>query len=215
MRMAALLVCLLAGWPAGSQQVPDRVPLQEKATAFERAVVQEMSDVRVRPKAYARHLRDLRDGFEGLLWRRPGRTPLRTEEGVAALDEAIAFLEAQKPIGPLRFNEGLALAARRHARDIGPRGSLEHVGSDGARLSERLNRLGTWQGLIAENISTLEEEPRQVVIQLLVDDGVPGRGHRATLFNPDLHQAGAGSGPHREYRVVTVIDYADGFVLGH
>jgi uncharacterized protein YkwD len=174
-----------------------------------------MSEARTRPKAYAKHLRELRDGFEGTLWKRPGRVPLRTEEGVAALDEAIAFLEAARPLGPLRFNEGLALAARQHARDLGPRGALEHVGSDGSRLSDRLNRLGTWQGLIAENIGTLEEDPREVVIQLLVDDGVASRGHRHNLFNPDLHQAGAGSAPHRDYRVVTVIDYADGFVLGH
>lgn len=187
-------------------------PPTEKATAFERAVVQEMSDARVRPKAYARHLRELRDCFEGTLWQRPGRVALRTEEGVAALDEAIAFLESARPVGPLRFNEGLATAARRHARDLGPRGALEHTGSDGSRLSERLNRLGTWQGLIAENISTLEEDPRQVVIQLLVDDGVASRGHRHNLFHPDLHQAGAGLAPHRDYRVVTVIDYADGFV---
>ncbi|MBI1754196.1 MAG: CAP domain-containing protein [Acidobacteria bacterium] len=213
MRIVALLVCLLLGASAGKAQAPGRAPALEKATAFERAVVQEMSDARVQPKVYARHLRELRPYFEGTLWNRPGRLPLRTEEGVKALDEAIAFLETQRPMGPLRFNEGLALAARRHARDIGPRGGLEHVGADGARLSDRLNRLGIWHGLIAENIGTLEEDPRQVVIQLLMDDGVPGRGHRRNLFNADFHQAGAGSAQHRDYRVVTVIDYADGFVL--
>lgn len=200
-----LLAALL--WAGLGAQIPT-----EKATAFERAVVQEMSDARVRPRAYAKHLRELRNGFVGTLWTRPGRTPLRTEEGLVAYDEAIAFLESVRPVGPLRFNEGLALAARRHARDLGPRGGLEHGGSDGSRLSDRLNRLGAWHGLIAEAIGTLEEDPRQVVIQLLVDDGVPDRGHRRSLFNPDLHQAGAGSAPHRDYKVVTVIDYADGFV---
>ncbi|MBK9796534.1 MAG: CAP domain-containing protein [Holophagaceae bacterium] len=204
MRFAALLLIALA-LPGQEAAVP-------KATAFERAVVQEMSDARTAPRAYARHLRELRGFFEGMLWHRPGRVPLRTEEGVAALDEAIAFLEAVRPVGPLRFNEGLARAARLHAQDIGPRGALEHLGADGAKLSTRLNRLGTWHGTIGENIGTLEEDPRQVVIQLLVDDGVPGRGHRLNLFNPDFHQAGAGRAPHREYRVVTVIDYADGFV---
>jgi uncharacterized protein YkwD len=207
MKSAALLLLALA--------LPGRGAPPEQATAFERAVVQEMSEARVQPRAYAKRLRELRDGFEGRLWHRPGRIPLRTEEGVAAYDEAIAFLESARPVGPLRFNEGLARAARLHAQDIGPRGALEHVGRDGSTLSQRLNRLGTWHGLIAENIGTLEEDPRQVVIQLLVDDGVPSRGHRHNLFNPDLHQAGAGSAPHREYRVVTVIDYADGFVLGH
>jgi uncharacterized protein YkwD len=209
MRLAVLsLVTLLL--PA--QAVPTA---PGKATAFERAVVQEMSDVRVRPKAYAKYLRELRPYFEGTLWKRPGRVPLRTDEGVAALDEAIAFLESTRAAGPLRFNEGLARAARLHAQDIGPRSSIEHVGSDGARLSDRLNRLGRWQGLVAENISTGEEAAREVVLQLLIDDGVASRGHRHNLFNPDLHQAGAGSAPLRDYRTVTVIDYADGFVPAH
>ena len=207
MRFTALLLIALA--------LPAQEPAHEKATVFERAVVQEMSDMRVRPRAYAQHLRELREYFQGSLWKRPGRIALRTEEGLAALDEAIAFLETARPVGPLRFNEGLARAARLHAQDIGPKGSIEHVGSDGARLSQRLNRLGTWHGLIAENIGTLEEDPRQVVIQLLVDDGVPSRGHRHNLFNPDLHQAGVGTAPHRHYKVVTVIDYANGFALGH
>ena len=207
MRIIALTLATLGLYV----QAPASAP--EKATAFERAVVQEMSDARVRPRAYAKYLREMRGWFEGTLWKRPGRTPLRTEEGLAALDEAIAFLEAAQPVGPLRFNEGLAQAARLHAQDLGPRGGLEHVGSDGARLSVRVNRLGTWQGIVAENIGTLEEDPRQLVIQLLVDDGVPERGHRHNLFNPDLHQAGAGTAPHRDYRTVTVIDYASGFTL--
>jgi len=194
--------------------LPAQVPVPERATALERAVVQEMSDARVQPRAFAKHLRELRPYFEGTLWKRPDRVPLRTEEGVAALDEAIAFLESARPVGPLRFNEGLARAARAHARDIGPRGSLDHAGADGSRLSQRLNRLGTWAGLVAENIATYEEDPRQVVIQLLVDDGVAGRGHRHNLFNPDLHQAGAGIASHKVYRTVIVVDYADGFVEG-
>ena len=207
MRIVALA---LVTWLLPAQAV---LGVPGRATAFERAVVQEMSDVRVRPKAYARYLRELRPYFVGTLWKRPGRVPLRTDEGVAALDEAIAFLESARPVGPLRFNEGLARAARLHAQDIGPRGSIEHVGADGSRLSDRLNRLGRWQGLVAENISTGEETAREVVLQLLIDDGVASRGHRHNLFNPDLHQAGAGSAPHRDYRVVTVIDYADGFVV--
>lgn len=202
-RFAPLLACLIlsAGEPAPG-----------KATAFERAVVQEMSDARVAPRAYAEHLRALREAFEGTLWRLPRRVPLRTEEGVTALDEAIRFLETTRPAGPLRFNEGLARAARDHARYLGSRGLLSHQGADGAGPAARLDRQGRWQSLVAENISTGEEDPRMVVVQLLVDDGVPSRGHRRNLFNPDLHQAGAGEAPHTAYGTVCVIDYADGFV---
>ena len=82
MRLALLFLAVLT--------LSAEAPASAKATAFERAVVQEMSDLRVRPKAYARHLRELRGWFEGTLWKRPDRIPLRTEEGVAALDEANA-----------------------------------------------------------------------------------------------------------------------------
>lgn len=186
--------------------------IPEQATAFERAVVQEMSDARVAPKAYAAHLKALRGQFEGTLWRIPGKVPLRTEEGVAALDEAIRFLETTRPVGPLRFNEGLARVAREHARYLGSRGLLSHQGADGSGPAARLDRLGRWQSLVAENISAGEDDPRRVVIQLLVDDGIPSRGHRKNLFNPDLHQAGAGEAPHTQYGTICVIDYADGFV---
>jgi uncharacterized protein YkwD len=204
MRPAALLLAaslLQAGTPA-----------PEHATTFERAVVQEMSDARVAPRAYAEHLRALRGSFEGTLWRLPGKVPLRTEEGVAALDEAIRFLMSTKPVGPLRFNEGLARAARAHAQYLGARGLLSHLGADGSGPAARLDRLGRWQSRVAENISTGEDDPRLVVIQLLVDDGVPSRGHRKNLFDPDLHQAGAGAATHSQYGMVCVIDYADGFV---
>ncbi len=202
-RLLPILACslLCAGAPA-----------PEGPTAFERAVVQEMSDARVAPKAYAEHLRALRGYFEGRLWRLPGQVPLRTEEGVAALDEAIRFLETTPPVGPLRFNPGLARAARAHARYLGERGLLSHQSADGSGPAARLDRLGRWQSMVAENISTGEDDPRRVVIQLLVDDGVPGRGHRRNLFHPGLHQAGAGAAPHATYGTVVVIDYADGFV---
>lgn len=200
-RLVPLLACLVlsAGAP-------------EQATAFERAVVQEMSDARVAPKAFAAHLKALRGQFEGTLWRRPGMVPIRTVEGVAALDEAIRFLETTRPVGPLRFNEGLARAARAQARYLGSKGLLSHQGADGSGPAARLDRLGRWQSLVAENISTGEDDARMVVVQLLVDDGVPSRGHRRNLFNPDLHQAGAGEAPHTVYGNVCVIDYADGFV---
>ena len=187
-------------------------PVPQAPTAFERAVVEEMSAARVAPRAYVRHLEALRPYFEGTLWRLPGRVPLRTEEGVAALDEAIRFLETVRPVGPLRFNAGLAHAARQQARYLGSHGLLSHEDAEGRGPAARLDRLGRWQSRVGENISTGEDTPQGVVIQLLVDDGVPGRGHRRILFDPDLHQAGAGAAPHTAYGTVCVIDYADGFV---
>jgi hypothetical protein len=47
-----------------------------------------------------------------------------------------------------------------------------------------------------------------VVRQLILDDGVVNRGHRLTIFDPNLQIAGAGCGPHAVYRYMCVIDFA-------
>jgi uncharacterized protein YkwD len=51
-----------------------------------------------------------------------------------------------------------------------------------------------------------------VVIQLLVDDGVPDRGHRDNILVPDWGAAGVACGPHLRYQQVCVMDYAVKYV---
>jgi len=44
----------------------------------------------------------------------------------------------------------------------------------------------------------------------MVDDGVPSRGHRNNIFKPEFNMVGIGCGPHKEFRCITVLDYAGG-----
>jgi uncharacterized protein YkwD len=50
-----------------------------------------------------------------------------------------------------------------------------------------------------------------VVIGLLVDDGVPSRGHRHNILSADARFAGVGCGHHTEYGTMCVIDFAGGY----
>ena len=68
------------------------------------AVVREMNLARQHPDIYARYLEELRAHFRGDFLVLPGRTMLRTREGVAAIDEAIRFLQNVRPIAPLIFS---------------------------------------------------------------------------------------------------------------
>ena len=47
-----------------------------------------------------------------------------------------------------------------------------------------------------------------VILQLIVDDGVPDRGHRRILFNPAYTLVGAACAPHPVWREVCVLDFA-------
>ena len=56
------------------------------------------------------------------------------------------------------------------------------------------------------------ETALEVILQLLVDDGVPNRGHRENLFNDDFRCCGVYSGQHKDFDCMTVIDYSASFV---
>lgn len=47
---------------------------------------------------------------------------------------------------------------------------------------------------------------------MIVDDGVPNRGHRENIFNPDFRCLGSFTGHHKDFETMTCIDYAGSFV---
>ena len=209
--------------PCQFEQVPplrcaqgrDEVSASARSPAWSRLALEihaETNLVRRNPAAYARHLEAMLPRFEGKLLERPGRPTLRTDEGAAAVREAIAALRARKPIQELHWSRGLAGAAVDHVRDQGPIGGLEHRGTDGSDPARRAARRGRWLTAMAENIAYGGNPARQVVIQLLVDDGVRDRGHRDNILDPRWGAEGVACGPHREYRQICVMDYAVRYV---
>jgi uncharacterized protein YkwD len=75
-----------------------------------------------------------------------------------------------------------------------------------------MNRYGTWQYTAAENISYGDNDARGVLIQLIVDDGTPNRGHRSNIFNADYRYVGLACGPHSHFGLMCVMDFAGGYV---
>jgi uncharacterized protein YkwD len=149
--------------------------------------------------------------YVGTLFKPPNATPVKTEEGLNALDEAIRFLRSAPSAPPLSLSRGMSLGAKQHVKDQGPRGGRGHQGSDGSDVQDRVNRYGTGR-YIGENISYGDETAREVVLSLIIDDGVPGRGHRENLFLPEFHFVGVACGDHATYGIFCVIDYAGHYV---
>jgi uncharacterized protein YkwD len=52
---------------------------------------------------------------------------------------------------------------------------------------------------------------RQIVMGFIIDDGVPDRGHRNTIFNPQFRLAGVACGPHKVFKTMCVITFATGY----
>ncbi|HET8548872.1 MAG TPA: CAP domain-containing protein [Bryobacteraceae bacterium] len=174
----------------------------------ERELVAELNALRTDPQAWVRHLEERRKWYRGTVIREPGQTPVRTQEGMSAVDEAIAVLRTLRPMRALRFSEALANAARDHVRDIGPLGIITHVGSDGSSTRARVQRYLPNARTLGETISFGPSSARAVLIDLIIDDGVPARSHRKILIDPGFRLAGAACGPHKTYGTACVIDLA-------
>lgn len=177
-----------------------------------RRVLEEINLARATPLRYAAYLRSLRRGARGTLYRIPGSpTPVQSSEGTAALDEAIRFLERQRPLAPLSWSPGLAAAATELTREQAASGTVGHQGSCGG-MRERIERHGSWRGRIAENIAYGPGDHRGMVLQLIINDGVPGRGHRKNLFRRAFALAGIACAPHPRFGSLCVMDFAARFI---
>lgn len=170
------------------------------AQSFEAAVLAELNQVRANPQAYARELRR-----EQIVRSRYGEeSEAAADEDPGAVDDAIEYLMRQRPLPPLAEDDRVAAAARDHATRQGPTGGVGHgpAGSLGRRLQGR----GVYAGIEAESISYGQDTPGDVVRQLVVDAGVPSRGHRRDLLSGGFQAAGVGCGRHAEYGSMCVID---------
>lgn len=196
---------------SGSTTLNTGVTDSDFAQAIEIEIVAELNRARTQPKQYAQLLREYRKFINGNYFERTGEITVVLNEGVKAVDEAIAFLERQKPLPPLILSRGLSLAAMDHARDQGATGQTGHAGSDRSTMAARIERYGTWQKTAGENIAYGAESARDVVIQLIIDDGVASRGHRTNIFNASFLVVGVAFGTHPGYRTMCVQDFAGGY----
>ena len=172
------------------------------------ALVDEMNLARTNPAQYVLYLEEHKRNFQGPLRVWVNGRRFRVVEGLSAVDEAIGFLKKAQPLPPLQPSRALGLSARDHAIDLGTRGKDGHVGADGSTYLQRVQRYGQ-PFSVGEAISFGHNTARGAVVQLIVDDGIPDRGHRLTLFDPVYRFAGAAIAPHSVYEYVCVIDFTD------
>lgn len=198
--LAACLAALAALVPAAAAQ-----------PRVEAGIVAEINRARADPTAYARELRRYRSYYRnGIVWVPGNPVGLRTREGTAAVDEAIRFLAGQAPLPPLDQASHLGRAAADHVADQGSSGRRGHRGRDGSSPADRIRRRGGGPyGASGEVIAYGPEDATSFVRELIIDDGVPERGHRILLFSPRFRSAGAACGRHPSWRFMCVVDFSD------
>jgi uncharacterized protein YkwD len=193
---------------SSTSAAPSPAPQTAGACTQADAVLAEINAARTDPKAYADKLRRYRAFYHDKLVREPGKPERATTEGTAAVDDAIAYLEHLTPRPPLKMSPELSTAAARFASDAGPAGRIGHAGSDGSTVGDRFLAVGVRAALGEEELSYQADNAEAAVRAMILDDGMPTRGHRKDLFDPNMTIAGVGCGPHKPWSFMFVVDLA-------
>eukprot|EP01012_Entosiphon_sulcatum_P059451 TRINITY_DN83869_c0_g1_i2.p1 TRINITY_DN83869_c0_g1~~TRINITY_DN83869_c0_g1_i2.p1 ORF type:complete len:226 (+),score=8.31 TRINITY_DN83869_c0_g1_i2:47-724(+) len=157
---------------------------QQFLTALEYEVFVELNRVRSDPASYIPLIsKKLLYLYGDTFWFPNNPVGSISQEGRPVYEEAMAFLATQQRVPPIRDTPiGMSLAARDHIADIGSKGGRGHQGQGNTTCGKRLNRYGHWRGRCSEVIAYGANAATEILLQLIVDDGVPDRSHRIHLF---------------------------------
>lgn len=107
-------------------------------------------------------------------------------------------LRSRSALDPLKPSPELKASASCFAAAQGQTGATGHDRS----------RTGCPELNTGENCDYGMRTGRDIVMHLLVDEGVPSLGHRKNILNPSYRTIGVGHAPHRRYGTVTVQDFS-------
>lgn len=175
---------------------------------IEKEILKELNEVRKNPKSYIEKLKKSLDFYQNNILSKENEIPIPTYEGVEAVKDSINFLSNQDPVPQLTYSNEISLSCKDLINDIGPKGIVSHEGTEIKNIYNRLENYCQWDGCIAENIDFGFKIPENIIMNMINDDGDKNRYQRKNLFYPDFKYVGIGVGPHRDYGICVVIEFA-------
>jgi uncharacterized protein YkwD len=209
MKIASVLLLVMIASAASSQELTwsESLNTAKSATflsALEQEVLFELNKVRSDPSRYAEmYVRPVLDEFKGKL---NVRQHVETQEGPAAVQDCLTHLMRMKGMNALEPDQDLARVAAGLTSAQSKTRQTGHTAPNGKTFEQRMRKLKFRRS--GECISYGESSARGIVLSLLIDDGVPSRGHRNIVLDRNFTRAGVSAGTHRQYGEMCTIDFA-------
>jgi uncharacterized protein YkwD len=195
-------------------------------TTEEKDMVLALNMARSNPAQFARDIVEPYEAFfRGAICYMPGDpVGVRSQEGLAPVMELDTLLLQRAPVPILEPSPGISKAARDLVNDQGRTGQTGHFGGDGSNPHTRMNRHGRVVGSVGETNSYGDSDGFVAVLDLLVDDGEPDRGHRLGIMESNADgtgdidvqysTVGVAMGTHPHFGQMAVADFAGNYFDG-
>ena len=93
---------------------------------------------------------------------------------------------------PLTYNAQLTQSAYLHSEDMAIHGVLQHNGTDGSTVPQRIAAAGYHYSTWAENVGWSALGTPETVVDTLFNETPPDDGHRRNMLSCSLHEIGVG-----------------------
>lgn len=140
--------------PVLNKQVNNSEITKATLTSREEEMINEINLLRLNPANYCSYV-------EAYLQKHDA-----DNEVIMAAKELVSILKKMKPLNPLILNASMYHEAKQYGLSMVKKNVIEH-----STLP------------YAENLSLGHKDIRDAIIDLLIDEGMPGRGHRKNLLN--------------------------------
>ncbi|NNC94241.1 MAG: hypothetical protein HKN92_01685 [Chitinophagales bacterium] len=109
---------------------------------------------------------------------------------LTAIRDLLSDLDSIEPMQILKPHKNLYKAAKEHGNKEAHLGEINHQAQDGSWPWDRVEKAAPDIEFSKENIAMGGCTPAEIVMQLLIDSGVPGYGHRYNILNPNWEFVG-------------------------
>lgn len=157
-------------------------------SSMEKDMVAEINLVRSNPKGYIKYVQAYIEEQER---HKVNGTGFGNEaEEIKTAKELIKQLKKTPRLAVLKPHKGVYKAAKVHGKEGKQKGELNHKGKNGSWPWDRVKKYAPDLTDGNENLVGGPSNIRTAVMILLVDTGIPSRGHRKTLLNPTWRYVG-------------------------
>lgn len=188
-----------------------KVVLSTKYFLNRTEILTKINSARQNPSSFAALLKSNYSTFDQWTWI-VGSSSFIVQEGLVAVEEAIAVLTAAQAVPALSLAQGLSTVAQYHVNSFKNNTSYtdDPYTSCSLDIAQRVSEVGKFSS-IGESIIADTNDTNLIVASLLIGDGDPYRRARNDMLNAKYTHVGFGRTNSTQHFLVLDIVYAESF----